>query len=117
MRPTSAVLLCLLLLGACATGSGPPLPITTSSLTDDYELAHGLTKGAVFSGGIDREQVIRIITLDRAAIDARNATITDPSDPARQRAQDAIAALAQYAASVGAAVPVGLPGVSRSGAN
>ncbi len=119
MRPTTCLALFGLLLDAsCAASlSGPPLPVTAGSLTDDYLLVQGLVRGTVQSDTVDRAQFLEIVRLDREAVGALNALATDDSGRARQRARDALASLAAYAATVSATAPKGVPAnVSRSGA-
>lgn len=81
---------------------GPPLPVTTGSLLDDYVLVHGLAAGAVFSPGVSRAEVGTLVQLDRDAVLALRTSALDPgSSASRDRAQQAIARLADYAARTG----------------
>ena len=105
MRLLRAALLGSTLAGCAVNMPGPPLPVTNRSLTDDYLLARGLAEGAIIGGVINRDQLFRIVTLDHAALIAYKDTLTEPSDLTRARAQRAIEALAEYAASLDPSSP------------
>ncbi len=101
MRPAILMMLAIPLLAGCATGmAGPPIPVTTHSLLDDYVLVHGMAKGTVLSAGLQRDQLFAIIRLDRAAIAALSIAAGADTDQNRERARQAIEALAAYTAAI-----------------
>ncbi len=103
-------------LSACATlPRGEPIPVNTSTLLDDYVLAHGFAAGRVLSENVDRATIAEIIHLDHDALLAISLSVANPgSADAKTRATAALARLTGFVSEQGEGGTVG-PG-QRQGA-
>ena len=86
--------------------AGPPEPVTSRSLTDDYILVHGMAAGALSADGVTQATLDEMVRLDQAALLALGTSVGAPrSADAQSRAAGAIRKLAAYAEAVGGGAP------------
>ncbi len=94
--------------------AGPPEPVTSRSLADDYILVHGMAAGALTSDGVSEDSYSVMVKLDHDALLAVGSSVTNPkSSGAKQAAREAITRLADYAEAVGSGAPHPAPGPGK----